>query len=74
MNPAVFLFTIIVLSLAILVWIIALEKAIRRERREIVEIIKEYKPLSPNPDVVYTKKAILAAIGRRKTYGRITKN
>lgn len=68
----------VVVALALLVAVRVGDRMIRRkiqkERQEIVEIVKGYKPLSPNPDVVYTKKAILAAIEKRNHRERNAKN
>lgn len=64
----------LVLLAALRIWSILLTRKIQKERQEIVEIIRGYKPLSPNPDVVYTKKAILAAIEKRNHRERNAKN
>ena len=68
----------VVVALALLVAVRVGDRMVRRkiqkERQEIVEIVKGYKPLSPNPDVVYTKKAILAAIEKRNYRERNAKN
>lgn len=65
---------VLMLLVALRIWGILLTRKIYKERQEIVEIVKGYKPLSPNPDVVYTKKAILAAIEKRNHRERNVKN
>lgn len=74
MNSATIFVAVVVFLATTIGWIALLEREVRKERAAITEIVKGYKPLSPNPDVVYTKKSILAAIEKRSYRERRAKN
>lgn len=74
MNPAIIFVAVIVFSVTTITWVALLEREVRKERAAITDLIRGYKPLSPNPDVVYTKKALLAAIEKRSHRERRAKN